>query len=135
MAVWDEADEAESEEGEEQTRETAEEEGAAADTPCHEGPDDEGADGVEAVLAEGEVVGDVACEAGLFEEIGRVVGEGVASEVLRDEEHADDLGAAQVDALEAVEVGGALEQILLELVGVAHHVDGFLGVEGGVGLG
>lgn len=126
--------EAEDKEGAEQTAKAAKIEGSTADAPGHEAPRDEGAHCVETVLTKGEVIWNVAGQARLLEEVRGIIGEGVACKVLGDEQHADNLGTPEVDSLETIEVGYPRRHVLLELVRVSHHVDGFISVEGGVSL-
>lgn len=102
LVVVDKTKEAEDKEHAKEAAETIQVEIAAADAVGHEGPCAKDANHVDAVLTEGEAVGLLGSQAGLAEEVGRVVGEGVAREVLDGPDHADDLCAAQVDALEAV---------------------------------
>ena len=134
MGGGHEAQEAHDEEHGAEAAQADEVEGAAADAQRHEEPGAEDADHVDAVLAHGEGVGLGGVQAGLLQEVGRVVGEGVAAEVLDGPDHADDLGAAQVGALEAVEVAGTPRDLLLEGGRVDHHGDGLVGVEVGLAV-
>lgn len=126
--------EAEDKESAEQTAKAAKIESSTTDAPSHEAPRDEGAHCVETVLTKGEVIRNVASQACLLKEVRGIIGEGVACKVLGDEQHADNFGTPEVDSLETIEVGCPRRHVLLELVGVPHHVDGFLSVEGGVSL-
>lgn len=69
VLLGDEPQEAEDEEHAAEEHEAVEVEGAAADAEGHEEPGAEDADHVDGVLAEGEGVGFVGGEAGLFEEV------------------------------------------------------------------
>lgn len=126
--------EAEDKESAEQTAKATKIESSATDSPGHEAPSDESAHCVETVLTKGEVIRDVASQARLLEKVRGIIGEGVACKVLGDEQHADNLGTPEVDSLETIEVGYTRRHVLLELVGVPHHVDGFISVKGGVSL-
>ena len=134
MFFGDEAEEAHDDEHDAEPAQAVEVERAAAQADGHEEPGAEDARHVDGVLAHGEGVGLGRVEAGLLEEVRRVVGEGVAAEVLDRPDHADDLGAAAVGAAEAVHVAGAVGDLLLEGRGVDHHGDCFVGVEVGLAV-
>lgn len=129
VCLRNEAQEAHYQEHGAEAAEAVEVQGSAADAEGHEEPGAEDADHVDAVLAHGEGVGFRGGEAGLFEEVGRVVGEGVAAKVLDGPDHADDLGSAEVGPLEAVEVAGPGCDLLFQRGGVHHHGDCLVGVE------
>ena len=74
--------------------ETPEIKRSSADAKGHESPGTKDTDHVDGVLAHGEGVRMRGGEAGLFEKVRRVVGEGVAAEVLDGPDHAHDLGSA-----------------------------------------
>ncbi len=73
----DKTQEAEDEEHGAETAEAVKVEGAATDSKGHQEPGSEYTGHVDAVLAEGEVVGFVVGEAGLLEEVGGVAREGI----------------------------------------------------------
>lgn len=73
-------------------------------------------------------------ETGLLQKVGGVVGEGVAAQVLDGPGHADNLGTAPVNALEAVPVRGTGGNLLLEGSRVHHHGHGLVGVKVGLAV-
>lgn len=134
VRLGDQAQEAQDEEHAAETAETIQIQRAAADAQRHQAPCAKDADHVDGVLAQGKRVRVMRGQAGLLEEVGGVVGEGVAAEVLDGPGHAHNLGAAAVDALEAVPVGGAGGDLLLERGGVDHHGHGLVGVKVGLAV-
>lgn len=70
----------------------------------------------------------------MLKEVGGVVGEGVSAEVLDGPDHADNLRAAQIHSLEAVPVGGAGCDLLLQGGRVDHHGDRLVGVKVGLAV-
>ncbi|KAJ8108978.1 hypothetical protein OPT61_g7795 [Boeremia exigua] len=129
LARRDEAEEAHDEEHGAETAETVEVERSSSDTALHQEPRAEDTAHVDAVLAHGEVVGSRWVESGLLQEVRRVSGEGVAAQVLDSPGHADNLSAAQINALEAVHVGGALGNLLFQSSGVHHHGNCLFGIK------
>lgn len=77
----------------------------SSNTKRHEAPSDNGATRVDGVLPHRETECRAGGQTSLREEVGRVAHEGTATEGLDDPTPGRDLGAAQVGALEAVEVG------------------------------
>lgn len=68
-------------------------------------------------------------ETGLAEEVCRVVGEGVAAEVLDGPDHAHNLGSAQIHTLEAIPVRCTSSNLLFQGGGVYHHGNGLISIE------
>lgn len=89
------------------------------DEPTRERPDE-----IQSVLAPAQLEGVGVRDARLLVEIGREAADRRAGHGLRKPDEADDLGAPQVDALEAIPVLGALGDLLLHLVRVDHHCTG-----------
>lgn len=118
---------------------------ATAEVRHESKPVDQASNKCKSSAAESKRVGSAGTKADLREEVGAIVSEADTTKNLTGEAEAGNLGAAELDALEAVEVGGADGQLLLEVIGVDDggegvldvDVSGLLGletVEGGLGV-
>lgn len=90
---------------------------------AHEDPREDGADKGDSRAAKSQFIGVGRAHASLFEEVGAAVCEGGTCKHLTGEDHASNLGAPEVGALEAVKIGGATGGFEFDLVGVDHHGD------------
>lgn len=129
VRLWYQTEEAHDEEHDAETAETAQVQCSASNAQCHEEPCAEHSCHVDAVLAHGERISLGRVQAGLFEEVGRVIRKGVAAQVLHGPYHADNLRSAQVSALKTVEVAGALGDLLFQCSRVDHHSNGLISIE------
>lgn len=102
---------------------------ATSNTQSHETPCSQNTNDVDRVLAHSESVRVVLCQTSLFQEVCRIVGERVATEVLNRPNHTDNLRPAQITTLEAVQVRSTSCDLLLESSGVHHHANRLVGVE------
>lgn len=96
MRFRNEAEEAQDEEHDAQTAQAVEVECPAPDPESHEEPGAKDTNHVHSVLPQRKTVGAIRVQAGLLEEISRVVGEGVTAEVLDCPHHAHNLEQVSV---------------------------------------
>jgi len=129
VSVGNESEEAHDEEHGTEATETDQVESSATDTNAHQEPCAEYTSHVDTVLSNCEIHSLAGIETGLFKEISRVTRERVAAQVLDSPDHTDNLGTAKIGSLEAVPVAGASRDLLLELGGVNHHINGFIGIK------
>lgn len=97
-------------------------------------PGNHGADERETFTAEGDVVCNVVCDAGLLEEKASTVAERTAICNVREESHARNLCSAKVRAPESIPVRGTGTLLHLQLVGVNHQRHGGIVVDVVAGL-
>lgn len=90
---------------------------------------------VDSVLTHRGVVWDLTTKTNLLEEVGEIVGECVTSQILSGPKHTNDLGPAEIDTFEAVEVRCTRSDILFQFSSVSNHVEWFGSIKCGIGLG
>jgi hypothetical protein len=103
----DKSEEAHDEKHGAEEAETDQVEGSTANSNAHEEPSAKHTGHVDAVLSNGKVHSLARVKTSLLQEISRVAGEGVATEILNGPHHADNLGTTKIGALEAIQVAGA----------------------------
>lgn len=109
--------------------------GATAKVRHKSEPVDQASNKGKSSATESKRVRSAGAKANLGEEVGAVVCEADAAENLTGEAEAGNLSTTEFDALEAVEVGGADGQLLLEIIGVNNGGEGVLDVDVGGPLG
>jgi hypothetical protein len=114
------------------TAETVEVKRTATDSETHKTPCTEHANHVDCVLAHCEGVRSRFGETSLLKEVGGVTAEAVSAQVLHGPAQADDLCAAQVDALEAVHVRASGGDLAFERSSVDNHGNRLVGIEVGL---
>lgn len=95
----------------------------------HQEPREDCAESAESVLGQGHGECVLLGHAGLLVEVCRISHECRAAKSLDGPCDTDNLGAAKIGALEAVDVACSALRCLLKLVGVDHHGDSLVGVE------
>jgi hypothetical protein len=85
-------------------------------------------------LANRKIEGFIRAKTGLDKEIGRVDEEWRPAEELDDPRHAGDLGAAELNTLEAIQIRIAAAHVFFHFVRMSHHGDRFIDIKDNVGL-
>ena len=134
VGIRDQTEEAHDQEHGAQSTQAVQIEGATANAEGHQEPGSKDTHHVDTVLAHCKVIGIGRVQTGLLQKVGRVVREGVTTQVLNGPDHAHNFRAAQVRALEAVQVAGPLGNLRLQGGRVHHHRDRLIRIELGVFL-
>lgn len=85
--------------------------------------------GVSAYLTQSERIRSRGGKAGLLKEVRGVRGEGIAGKILHSPHHADNLGTAPINTLEAVHVGCASRRLTFQGSGVGNHGNSVVDIE------